>query len=108
MRVIAPYPERSAALLPVLRVLQEESGWISPEAEVWVAAELGIRPIQVREVLSFYTMFRLKPALFSDDLLAVNVKSVQGVADVSEKSRLVDIARADTRRVEHRMCQQAS
>jgi NADH-quinone oxidoreductase E subunit len=60
--LIAPYPERSAALLPVLRVLQEESGWVSPEAEVWVAAELGIRPIQVREVLSFYTMFRLKPA----------------------------------------------
>jgi NADH-quinone oxidoreductase subunit E len=60
--LIAPYPERSAALLPVLRVLQEESGWVSPEAEAWVAAELGIRPIQVREVLSFYAMFRLKPA----------------------------------------------
>jgi NADH-quinone oxidoreductase E subunit len=60
--LIAPYPERSAALLPVLRAVQEESGWISPEAEVWVAAKLGIRPIRVREVLTFYTMLRRKPA----------------------------------------------
>jgi len=60
--MIAPYPERSAALLPVLRAVQEESGCVSPEAEVWVASKLGIRPIQVREVLSYYTMFRRKPA----------------------------------------------
>jgi NADH-quinone oxidoreductase subunit E len=60
--MIAPYPERSAALLPVLRAIQEESGCVSPEAEAWVAAKLGIRPIRVREVLSFYTMFRRKPA----------------------------------------------
>jgi NADH-quinone oxidoreductase E subunit len=60
--MIAPYPQRSAALLPVLRAVQEESGWISPEAEVWVAAKLGIRPIQVREVLTFYTMLRRNPA----------------------------------------------
>ena len=60
--LIAPYPDRSAALLPVLRAVQEESGCVSPEAEAWVAAKLGIRPIRVREVLSFYTMFRLKPA----------------------------------------------
>lgn len=60
--MIAPYPERSAALLPVLRAIQEESGCVSPEAEGWVAAKLGIRPIRVREVLSFYTMLRRKPA----------------------------------------------
>ena len=60
--MIAPYPERSAALLPVLGAIQEESGCVSPEAEAWVAAKLGIRPIQVREVLSYYTMFRRKPA----------------------------------------------
>jgi len=60
--MIAPYPERSAALLPVLGAIQEESGCVSPEAEAWVAAKLGIRPIQVREVLSFYTMLRRKPA----------------------------------------------
>jgi NADH-quinone oxidoreductase subunit E len=60
--MIAPYPQRSAALLPVLRAIQEESGCVSPEAEAWVAAKLGIPPIRVREVISFYTMFRRKPA----------------------------------------------
>lgn len=60
--IIAPYPERSAALLPVLHVIQEESGHVSREAEAWVAAELGIPPIRVREVLSFYTMLRREPA----------------------------------------------
>jgi NADH-quinone oxidoreductase subunit E len=59
---IALYPERSAALLPVLHVIQEESGFISPEAESWVAAKLDLRPVRVREVLSFYTMLRRAPA----------------------------------------------
>jgi NADH-quinone oxidoreductase E subunit len=61
-RTIAAYPERSAALLPVLHLIQGESGWISTEAETWVAAKLGILPIRVREVLSFYSMFRRERA----------------------------------------------
>ncbi|OGD14866.1 MAG: hypothetical protein A2W20_04160 [Candidatus Aminicenantes bacterium RBG_16_66_30] len=60
--IIAPYPEKSAALLPVLRVVQDELGCVPPEAETWVAAKLGIQPIRIREVLSFYTMFRRRPA----------------------------------------------
>jgi len=61
-RAIAAYPEKAAALLPVLHLIQGESGWVPPEAETWVAAKLGILPIRVREVLSFYTMFHRKPA----------------------------------------------
>jgi len=60
--LIAPYPEKTAALLPVLHVIQEELGYVSRDAEAWVAAKLGIPPIRVREVLSFYTMFRRQPA----------------------------------------------
>ena len=61
-RTIAAYPEPAAALLPVLHLIQGESGWVPPEAETWVAAKLGVPPIRVREVLSFYTMFRRGPA----------------------------------------------
>ena len=61
-RAVAASPERSAALLPVLRLIQEESGWIPPAAEVWAADRLGLKPVRVREVLSFYTMFRRRPA----------------------------------------------
>ena len=59
---IALYPEKSAALLPVLHILQGESGFISRDAEIWVAAKLGLRPVRVREALSFYTMFKRAPA----------------------------------------------
>jgi NADH-quinone oxidoreductase subunit E len=56
------YPEKRAALLPVLHLLQRELGFISPEAGTWAAEYLGIEPIRVREVLSFYTLLRRAPA----------------------------------------------
>lgn len=59
---VARYPERSAALLPVLRVLQEEIGFVPPEAEIWVGERLGIEPVRVREVLTFYDLLRRRPA----------------------------------------------
>lgn len=59
---IALYPEKSAALLPVLEIVQEDAGFVSQDAETWVAAKLGLRPARVREVLSFYTMLRRAPA----------------------------------------------
>ena len=58
---IALYPEKAAALLPVLAVIQGESGFISRDAETWVAAKLAVQPLRVREVPSFYTMFRRSP-----------------------------------------------
>lgn len=61
-RAVALYPQPGAALLPVLRVLQDEAGHISPEAERWAAGRLGLSPVRVREVVTFYTMFRRRPA----------------------------------------------
>lgn len=55
------YPHKRAALLPVLHLVQKECGFISSEAEEAVAGLLGIRPIQVREVVTFYTMFFRRP-----------------------------------------------
>ncbi len=60
-RTIARYPEKPAALLPVLHVVQDEAGFISSEAERWVAGRLGLDAVRVREALSFYTMFRTSP-----------------------------------------------
>lgn len=59
---IALYPEKSAALLPILEIIQGEAGFVSKDAEAWVAAKLDLKPARVREVLSFYTMLRRKPA----------------------------------------------
>ena len=58
---IARYPEKRSAVLPVLHVLQAEQGYISQEAMQWVAQKLGIEPINVYEVVTFYPYFREKP-----------------------------------------------
>ncbi|RPJ01407.1 MAG: NAD(P)H-dependent oxidoreductase subunit E [Candidatus Aminicenantes bacterium] len=80
---IARYPEKSAAVLPVLHVIQDESGFVSPDAEVWVAAKLSVAPVRVREVLSFYTMFRRTPAGRSTLQVCHNVScALAGAEDI--------------------------
>ncbi len=59
--VLARYPNKRAGLLPVLHLVQSEKGFISAEDERMVAALLGLRPIMVREVVTFYTLFTRKP-----------------------------------------------
>lgn len=62
--IIGRYPEgrQKSALLPVLHIAQAEfDNWLSPEVMDYVADLLGIQPIEVYEVASFYTMFNLKP-----------------------------------------------
>lgn len=62
--IISRYPEgkQKSALLPVLHVAQAEfGGWLSPEVMDYVASILKIKPIEVFEVASFYTMYNLKP-----------------------------------------------
>jgi NADH-quinone oxidoreductase subunit E len=60
-RMIALYPERQAAMLPVLWTVQREAGWISPEAMVWVGERLGCSAAAVQAVVTFYTMFDEQP-----------------------------------------------
>lgn len=61
--IIAKYPEgkQKSALLPVLHLAQEEYGWLSAETMDYVASLLGLEPIEVYEVATFYTMYNLKP-----------------------------------------------
>ena len=59
--ILAHYPHKEAAILPILHLTQQEFGSISEEAERLVAGILGIKPINVREVVSFYTMLNRKP-----------------------------------------------
>jgi NADH-quinone oxidoreductase subunit E len=60
--VITHYPVKRSAALPLLHLVQEEQGWISPEAVEWIAAKLELQPINVYELVTFYPMFRQKPA----------------------------------------------
>ena len=51
------YPHPRAALLPILWLVQEQEGWVPPEAWAEVAAIAGIAEAEVGEVVSFYTLF---------------------------------------------------
>ena len=62
-RLIKQYPEgrQKSAILPILHLAQAQfGGWVSPEVQDLVAETLGIQPIEVYEVTTFYTMFNLK------------------------------------------------
>jgi NADH-quinone oxidoreductase subunit E len=60
-RLQALYPERQAALLPVLRMAQETFGYVSPEVEVYVGELFELSPAHVHEVVTFYTLFFQRP-----------------------------------------------
>jgi NADH-quinone oxidoreductase E subunit len=55
------YPTKMACLLPALWLVQEERGWISPQAMAEVAQELGLTPAYVKGVVTFYTMYHTHP-----------------------------------------------
>jgi NADH-quinone oxidoreductase subunit E len=61
--IVARYPEgkQKSALIPVLHLAQEEWGWLSPETMDYVAELLHIKPVEVYEVATFYSMYHLKP-----------------------------------------------
>jgi NADH-quinone oxidoreductase subunit E len=56
------YPNRRAALIPVLHIAQRRSGgWLPDPAIEAVAAELGLPPAEVYGVVTFYDLFHQKP-----------------------------------------------
>ena len=62
--LVARYPEgkHKSALIPVLHLAQAEfGGWLSADTMDYVATVLQLKPIEVYEVASFYSMFNLKP-----------------------------------------------
>jgi NADH-quinone oxidoreductase E subunit len=59
--VSAEYPDQRSAILPALRLAQEEHGWLPPEALREVAEALELTPAYCEAVASFYDMFHLAP-----------------------------------------------
>ena len=59
--LIARYPQRRSALLPILFLLQAEDGYVSPAGVAQAAGLLGLTKAEVGAVATFYTMFRRRP-----------------------------------------------
>ena len=62
-REVAKYPadQKQSAVMACLSIVQQEQGYVSPEAEVAVAHYLGMPPIAVHEVTTFYNMYNQQP-----------------------------------------------
>jgi NADH-quinone oxidoreductase E subunit len=59
--ILSRYPNKQAALLPALWLVQRERGWISDRNMTEVAEALGVTPAYVKGVVTFYTMYHQHP-----------------------------------------------
>ena len=61
--VFSQYPAegRRAALMPMLRRVQQDEGWISPERQAEIAQILGTTATEVAGVMSFYSYYQALP-----------------------------------------------
>ena len=62
-REVAKYPadQKCSAVMACLAIVQQERGWVSPESEAAIAAYLGMAPIAVHEVTTFYNLYNQQP-----------------------------------------------
>jgi NADH-quinone oxidoreductase subunit E len=60
---VAKYPadQQQSAVMACLSIVQHEQGFVSPESEDGIAAYLGMAPIAVHEVTTFYNMYNQQP-----------------------------------------------
>ncbi len=59
--LLTHYPNKRAALIPVLWICQRQNGWVSPEVIDFVATRLDLSTAIVKGVVTFYTMFFQHP-----------------------------------------------
>ena len=86
-REVAKYPpeRKSSAVMAALRIAQEEHGWLSVPLMDYIAELLGMRPIQVYEVATFYSMYDLKPVGRHKICICTNISCMLCGSDVIVK-----------------------
>ena len=58
---VEKYPVKRSAALPLLHLIQEEKGYVPEEAIEWIAKRLGLEPINIYEIVTFYPMLKRSP-----------------------------------------------
>jgi NADH-quinone oxidoreductase subunit E len=82
----ARYPVRRSALIPMLLLAQDEVGYLSDAVVAEVAARIGIPELEVRNVASYYSMLRFKPAGRFNVQVCTNVSCMlRGAYEVYER-----------------------
>ena len=86
-REIAKYPpeQKRSAIMAALAVAQDEKGWLATETMDFVASYLGMPPIAVYEVATFYEMYTTGPVGKYKLALCTNLPcALQGAARAAE------------------------
>ena len=89
-REIAKYPpeRKQSAVMSALIIAQDEKGWLSSEVMDYVASYLGMPPVAVYEVATFYTMYNLQPTgRFKLTLCTCLPCGLQGALDAADHLR---------------------
>ena len=89
-REVAKYPpeHKSSAVIAALAVAQDEKGWLATETMDFVAEYLGMPPIAVYEIATFYEMYNTKPTGKYKLTLCTNLPcALQGAAKAAQHLR---------------------
>jgi len=89
-REIAKYPpeQKRSAVMAALAVAQDEKGWLATETMDFVASYLGMPPIAVYEVATFYEMYNTEPVGRYKLALCTNLPcALQGAGKAAEHLR---------------------
>jgi NADH-quinone oxidoreductase subunit E len=86
-REVAKFPaeQKQSAVIAALAIAQDENGWLATETMDFVAQYLGMPPIAVYEVASFYNMYKLEPGGRHKLTVCTNLPcALSGGADAAE------------------------
>ena len=86
-RECAKYPpeQRQSAVMAALDIAQDQHGWLSNEVMEEVAKVLGMAPVHVYEVATFYNMYNLKPVGKHKVVICTNLPcALSGAVDAAE------------------------
>jgi len=59
--ILSRYPNKQAALIPLLHLCQEQNGWVSGDVILFAAKRLELETAHVTGVVTFYTLFNKEP-----------------------------------------------
>ena len=80
------YPVKRSALVPMLLYAQDEVGYLSDAVIAEVAERIGITELEVRNVATYYSMLRFKPAGKYNVQVCTNISCMlRGAYDVYER-----------------------
>lgn len=86
--LVEKYPVKRSALVPMLLYAQDEVGYLSEAVVAEVARRIGVTELEVRDVASYYSMLRFKPAGKFNIQVCTNISCMlRGAYDVYERFR---------------------